>query len=301
MQAYLEKIPIGQSAVLYAKELTMPQFDAPLHFHPEYEIMMVLESRGTRFVGDHVSDYREGDLVFLGPNLPHYWHKGIDSVYGEDHVNAIVIQFSAELIGKSQLETLEFSSLKRLFERSVNGVRFYEDTFAEAACKIRQTLVATGFNRIISLFEVLNILASAKNWQTLASAGYKPDLNQADNDRINKIYRYILDHYLEEVDLEEAASLIHMNKSAFCHFFKKRTRKNFSRFVNETRIGHAAKLLIETSGNISEICYQCGFKNLSNFNRRFKEIKKMSPVEYRRQYNRPNIAPQKNFVKALNP
>lgn len=298
MQAYLEKIPIGQSAAIYVKELNMPQFDAPLHFHPEYEIMMALKSRGVRFVGDNVSDYQEGDLVFLGPNLPHYWHKSADGMYGETPVHAIVIQFSEALIGQSQLEMVEFSAIKTLFERSVYGLKFSTETFMRVNGKIRKMLHANGFERVICLFEILHELASADDWQSLATHGYKPTLNHADNDRIEKIYRYILDNYRGAIELEEAASLINMNKSAFCHFFKKRTRKNFAQFVNETRIGHAAKMLIETSKNISEICYESGFNNLSNFNRRFKEIKKMSPAEYRRLYNKENIAPKQNFIKA---
>lgn len=297
MQAYLEKIPIDQSAALYIKELNMQQFDAPLHFHPEYEIMMSLKSRGIRFVGDNISDYKEGDLVFLGPNLPHYWHKSVDGIYGDEPVHAIVIQFSGDLLGQPQLDMVEFSAIKSLFERSVYGLAFSADTFTLVNGKIRSALHANGFERIMCLFEILHTLAATKDWQTLATHGYKPTLNHSDNDRIEKIYRYILDNYLGSIDLGEAASLISMSKSAFCHFFKKRTRKNFAQFVNETRIGHAAKMLIETSRNISEICYASGFNNLSNFNRRFKVIKKMSPAEYRNFYNQEHIAPKQNFIK----
>jgi AraC-like DNA-binding protein len=257
---------------------------------------MVIKSRGSRFVGDNISDYQEGDLVFLGPNLPHYWHKGANAIYGDDPVHAIVIQFSGEIFGKPLMDKIEFSGIKLLFERSMYGIRFFDGTLKMVSDKIKEILKTNGFYKIIYLFEVLNILASAKDYQLLSSPGYKSEQDKEDNDRIDKVYRYILDNYLEKVELEEAASLINMNKSTFCHFFKKRTRKNFIGFVNEVRIGHASKLLIESTKNISEICYECGFKNLSNFNRRFKEINKMSPIDYRRHFNKENIVPQQNFT-----
>lgn len=297
MQAYLEKIPIDASSVLYVKKLSMLQFDAPRHFHPEYEIMMVLKSRGSRFVGDNISDYQEGDLVLLGPNLPHYWHKGASAIYGDDPVQAIVIQFGAELFHPELLNKIEFTAIRELFERASYGIRFYENTLKEVEEKIKSLPDIHGFQRIIGFYDIVNLLAGSRDYQLLSSPGYNSDKDKEDNDRIDKVYRYILNHYQTEVHLEEAASIIHMNKSAFCHFFKKRTRKNFSTFVNEMRIGYASKLLIDSTLTISEICFACGYKNLSNFNRRFREINKLSPMEYRRNFIHEKISPKQNFLK----
>ena len=145
--------------------------------------------------------------------------------------------------------------------------------------------------------KILHLLASAENHQALSSPDYQPDLNKKENDRMDKVYRYILENYFDQVNLAEASSLLGMNKAAFCHFFRKRTRKTFSEFVNELRVSRAAKLLIETPKNVSEICFECGYKNLSNFNRRFREINKMSPMEYRRHFTIENIQPSDNFIK----
>ena len=295
MQVYYEKIPIADKSSFYAKELKMPQFDAPRHFHPEFELMYVLESRGKRFVGDSISDYKENDLVFLGPNLPHYWYK--ESGFKSDKdVHAIVVQFGQDFPGPDFLNKLEMRQMKRLFEKSERGCMFSLDTALRAKPLLLQLLALNGFERVMHLLAILNLLAKADDFLLLTNAGYVPHLNSYDSEKMNKIYQYVLNNYLEEVDINAVALLVNMGKSAFCHYFKKRTRKNFTRFVNEMRIGHANRLLIETEKSISEICFASGFKNLSNFNRRYKEIFKISPKEYRQQFRMQQINPGENFM-----
>ena len=295
MQVYYEKIPIADKSSFYVKELKLPQFDAPRHFHPEYELMYVLESRGKRFVGDNISDYKEDDLVFLGPNLPHYWHK--ESGYTvKANVHAIVVQFGEDFPGSDFLSKLEMKQMKILFKKSKQGCMFSLETALRVKPLFRQLLTLNGFERVLQFFTILNLLANDDEVQLISNAGYLSPPAFYDSSKMNKIYQYILKNYLDEIDINEVAQLVNMSKSAFCHYFKKRTRKNFTRFVNEIRIGHANRLLIETEKSISEICFASGYKNLSNFNRRYKEIFKISPKEYRQQFQAEQINPGENFL-----
>jgi AraC-like DNA-binding protein len=292
MYTYFEKIPLSEKISFYAKELDLPQFDAPRHFHPEYELMCVKESSGKRFVGDNMSQYEAGDLVLLGPDLPHYWHNDDPN---KTRVKAIVVQFRDDFPGDPFLQKLEMQELRRMLDRSNRGIHFSPKISDKIMPQLNHLIHLRGFERVILLLSILNQLSHDQSFELLASAGFVPETDLYDCEKINKIHQYILKSYRDNVKIDEAASLVNMTKSAFCHYFKKRTRKNFSRFVNEMRIGHASKLLVETDYSISEICYDSGFRNLSNFNRRFKEINEISPQEYRQQFRQELILPSKSF------
>lgn len=294
MQTYYEKIPLAEKSAFYYKELDMPQFDAPRHFHPEYEIMYVMKSQGKRFVGDNISAYRENDLVLLGPNLPHYWYKEPD-INKPQHVNAIVIQFKPDFLLHGFLSKLEMKPLADMLQLSSRGIKFDKKTSLKVYPKLKNLKKETGFKRVLLFLDILHQLSQTEKYTLLCSSGYKPTTSPDDSQKIGRIYQYILDHFLDEIVLDEVAELAGMTKTAFCHYFKKRTRKNFSKFVNEMRIGHASRLLIETDMNVSEICYASGYKNLSNFNRRFKELNGNSPLEYRKQFQSQRILPSENF------
>lgn len=292
MYTYFEKIPLSEKISFYAKELDLPQFDAPRHFHPEYELMCVQESTGKRFVGDNMSQYVAGDLVLLGPNLPHYWHNDEPE---KTKVKALVVQFRDDFPGDSFLQKLEMQELRRMLERSSRGIHFSNEISNKVMPQVNQLLHLRGFDRVILILSILNQLSHDPSFELLASARFVPETDLYDCEKINKIHQYILKNYRESIKIDEAASLVNLTKSAFCHYFKKRTRKNFSRFVNEMRIGHASKLLVETDYSISEICYDSGFRNLSNFNRRFKEINEISPQDYRQQFRQELILPNNSF------
>lgn len=290
MTIYFEKIPITDRASFYVKELHMDQFDAPRHFHPEYEIMFVKESWGKRFVGDNISIYQPQDLILLGPNLPHYWYNE-----SSQKVKATVIQFPPDFLDLQMLQKPELKPIKSLMQKAMLGLTFNQEDISGLSPGINRLKQLQGFESFMELLQILHYLASCKQVETLVSPGYQANLNPSENERINRIYNYILKNYQKDINLDEAADLAHLNKSAFCHYFKKRTRKKFSAFVNEVRVGHASRLLMETNKNISEIAFASGFKNLSNFNRRFKEINHISPMKYRGQFNQEKIAANPNF------
>lgn len=293
MQTYFEKIPLTGNSALYIKELKKKNFDAPRHFHPEYEIMLVMASAGKRFVGDNLSDYQPRDLVLLGPDLPHYWFR--EESQSNEQVHALVIQFAPDFPGAEFLSKLEMREISKMLVKARKGLHFDVDAYEKIIGNALKLLDYQGFERIIRFFSILDTLSRFEA-TTLVSEGYQTDLDNKDSEKINKVYKYILENYTGEINFSEAAQMVHMNKTSFCHYFKKRTRKKFSDFVNEVRIGRAARLLLETSKNVTEIGYECGYKNMANFNRRFKEIKGMTPSGYRRLFNQEHIAPNASFL-----
>ncbi|WP_320167747.1 AraC family transcriptional regulator [Mangrovibacterium marinum] len=263
-----------------------PHFTFPWHFHSEFELVYVLESFGIRFVADHSERFDEGDLILLGPNIPHYWKN--DEVFFNNNpeykVNAIVIHFPADFF-KSQIDNYpEFLAIKKLFKRATRGIKFSKTTASQLDKEIRQLLKFRGLNLILATLKVLDGLAHAKNTKQLASESYRPQLKKWNGTRIEKIMHLINTSYRQQMTLEDIAREIGMNPTAFSRYFKEKTGKNFIRFINEMRIGYACKLLQENQMNIADIGYECGFRNLSNFNRFFKDIVNQSPRSYQKHF-----------------
>ncbi len=268
------------------KDQVGPYFNPNWHFHPEFQISLIVEGKGTRFVGDHVETFEEGDLVITGPNLPHLWRS--DEAYftkgSRLSTRGIVIYFDHEILGESLLEKEEFYRMNKLVEKSVRGMSIYGDSKEEIVELMMQIPNEKGFKRIIKLLEILDILANCKEYNLLASPGYSNVNKGVDVDKIRIVYDYVMKNFRTKISLDEVSDLLNMTTTSFCRYFKPRANKTFSSFVNEIRIGHARKLLLEDNYNISEICYECGFGTLSNFNRQFKSVTNLRPLEYRKLY-----------------
>ncbi len=268
------------------KDLIGPFFNPNWHFHPEFQISYIVQGRGTRFVGDHVQTFEEGDLVLTGLNLPHLWRS--DDIYFEKDskliTRGLVIYFDNELLSQSLLQKEEFYTINKLVENSARGMEFY----GESREKINKLFLGInqeqGFQRIIKLFEILDILANTDEYTLLASPGYTNVLKKDDAEKMHLVYDYVMTNFKKDIALEEIADLLNMTTTSFCRYFKPRANKTFTKFVNEIRTGHARKLLLEDNLNISQISYECGFNTLSNFNRQFKSIAQMSPHEYRKLF-----------------
>ncbi|MDQ3291149.1 MAG: AraC family transcriptional regulator [Bacteroidota bacterium] len=284
MRALLEKIPASEQGSFIVREFILPAFDAPLHFHPEYELTLIVAGHGKRIVGDSIEDFVPGDLALLGPNLPHYWHSDKQYQTGKLISQSIVIQFHSQFLGENFFLVPEMTSIRKLLDKAQLGLTFEEKTRTETARRMQHLLQLTGAKQLLELLSLLDFLANSTHSQQIASAGFSQYADSYDCERINNVCQYVFNTFTDEVSIAHAASLAHLSVPAFCYYFKKRTRRSFSQFVNEIRIGHACKLLIETNRTVSEICYASGFRNLSNFNRRFKEIRHISPQEYRKQF-----------------
>ena len=269
-----------------------PHFTFPWHFHLEFELVYVIRSFGKRFVADHIEDFNDGDLILLGSNLPHFW-KNDEAFFNNDpryQVNAIVIHFPKDFF-KHQLESYsEFYQIKELLVRAARGISFQKQVADSLSSELKRLLKLKGLDRTLHFLKVLNKLAQTKQYKLLASETYRPDLHDWSSNRLDKVMHIINSNYRQTIKLETVANLIGMNPTAFCRYFKEKTGKSFIEFVNEMRIGYACKLLLEEKQSVSQICFESGFNNLSNFNRCFKKIRSFSPVQYRNQFHKANLA-----------
>lgn len=278
------RIPDHMSFVV--RELIAPSFDSKWHFHPEYQLFLVLEGRGTRFVGDTMKPFREYDLVFTGPNLPHLWRN--DQEYFDKiqklKTHGIVVYFSADFIGEALLEKEEFEGLKHLLQRSLRGLEIDGDTNRVIRPMMKRLLTLKGLESIIHLLKILQLLVVSKDCHPIVQAGYTNMNKASEEDRMSQVYAYVMDHFKEGIRLEDVATLTNMTVSSFSRYFKSRMNKSFSDFLSDVRISHACKLLHGEAINISEVCYDSGFNTLSNFNRQFKDRIGVTPMAYKKDF-----------------
>lgn len=278
----LEKIRINEEMSFRVQHGKDPYFYIPWHFHPEYELILILESTGTRFVGDHVGSFSAGDLVFLASNLPHVWQN--DKKYLEENSNlsahCMTIHFLDVFWEKEFTRLPEMQKLRAFFKKSRQGIAFHGKTREKLIKKMHQIDKAKGGKRLIEFIALLDIMANAEEIELLSSLGFIESYSQEDGERMNDIYKYIMNNFTSKIDLDEVAAAAHMSPTGFCRYFKKRTNKTFTKFLNEIRIGYACKLLIQGEYNIIRICYEAGFNNLSNFNEQFKKITGYTPSKY---------------------
>lgn len=275
----------GRSTIrIYLRDT--PHFTYPWHFHSQYEFIYVLESYGTRFVADNIDNFRPGDLVLLGTNLPHFW-KSDEAFHQGDpdlKVKAVILQFHAELFREEFDKYADFQTIKELLVQSSRGIHFLPPTSEKAGRMILEILKTTGFMQVIRFLELMYLLSKSKDFRLLATEAYRVDFNHPTNDRLARVMFFVNQNYRQKISLEKVAEIAGYQNTAFCRFFREKTGKSFTDFLNEMRIGYACKLLIEGNYTVSQICYECGFNNLSNFNRTFKRITSFSPKDYQKKY-----------------
>ena len=262
-----------------------PHFLKVWHYHEQLELVVVLKSTGTRFVGDNIEKFNEGEIILLGKNVPHMWLN--DKIYFAKNSNlkaeAVAVHFKEDCFGENFFKLPEMAHIALLFERAKRGLKFTGKTI-DVISEVRKLVDLDDFERILGLIRILDQLAKDKNYVQLSSSGFLNSFLKPESKNLDKVYSYIFNNFKNEVTLNDVAEIAHMNPAAFSRFFKKGSRKTFSRYLNEIRVGYACKLLLEQKYNITDICYESGFNNLSNFNRQFKSITKYSPTEYLKDY-----------------
>ena len=286
MKPQLLKItpPPNSSFNFFAQDAAF--FATPWHYHPEYEIVLVLESTGKKFIGSNISNFKPGDLCMMGAYLPHYYRND-EQYYAKDtsiRARSLVIHFLEDFMGGNFFDLPECQAIKNLLERSKLGLNFGPETVKKVATKIEGLQFLTGINRLLELISVLAILSESEDMQELTTNSMSLQ-NEVDSARINGVLSFIVQNYQQEIHLSEVAKLANMSESAFSRYFKKRTRRTFSQFIAEIRIEHACKLLVQDKMSISAVALESGFNNLSNFNRQFKLLKKTTPLAYRSTFN----------------
>ncbi len=292
MKPIFEKINKLEDQSFYLEEVNKPYFSDLWHFHPEIEILYVQEGYGTRYVGDNIGSFYPGDLVIIGSNTPHVWSCSPDFLNPENKFmsRAICIQFVEDFIGDTSRTIPEFHMLNEFLNKAKRGMQFINKSQNILVKHIKELPSRRGMDRLIGLLTILDIMSTRSDVKYLSSPDYTPGIiNSEDKYRMEIIFRYIIQNFPNKIHLEEIASLVNLTPQSFCRFFKSRTSKVFSSFVNEVRIGNSCKMLIENKQNISQVSYLSGFNYLSNFNRQFRKIKGMTPSEFQKKYKNHNF------------
>ncbi|HUS03231.1 MAG TPA: AraC family transcriptional regulator [Chitinophagaceae bacterium] len=286
MRPQLLKVTKGPGHSFSVRRDLVPHVNNRWHFHAEVELIHFKKGEGTQFIGDSIKRFKSGDVVIVGSNLPHYWR--FDDIYFEENANVKadirVAHFTENFWGQSFLDLPENNNLKTVLEKAKRGLQITGKSRQLVAQLLEQLVSCNGSKRIILLMEALSSIFDCKQLSSLSSIGFKPDLVEAEKDRINAIYEYSIKNFRNKIQLENIAKVANISPNSFCRYFKSRTRKTYSQFLIELRVGHACKLLIEDNQCIKRLCYESGFHNFTSFYKYFKMITGKSPLNYQKEF-----------------
>jgi len=285
MRPQLHKLPVDSDASFLFKVWELDYFPNPWHFHKEYELVLIDKSRGTRFIGDNVSHFEDGDLCIIGSNIPHLYRNS-EEYYSKQNAlfaRSIFIHFTKDFLGHHFFDVPEMKMVNKLLDRSLLALEIQGKTKKFVISKLYEMIEEKSPQRLLILLEILLRLSTSNDLKPLLSPGFSANTS-GDSDKINRVFEFIMKKYTEEIYINDIASKLNMSVAAFSRYFKHHTRKTFSDYVTEIRIGHACRMLMENNYSISEISYQSGFDNLSNFYRHFKKITGIIPKEYRGRF-----------------
>lgn len=278
MKPYLLDVKSLLKDSIHVKEIHEKHLNDEFHFHNAYEIALIIKSSGKRVIGDCIEDFTDGDLVIMGPHLPHVSYTNSND---SPKVHALVVYFHPDWLADVHLNSADFVRFRELVDDMNRGIKILGKTRMKVIRCILKLKNYKGLQRIISILEILEMISASKEYVCLASEGYSNSYSQKDVKRMDQVYKYVMEHFTDDIGLDEIASIANMTPTAFCKFFKIKTSKTFSNFVNEVRIGYACKLLCDENLSVSQICFKCGFNNLTNFNKNFKHFTKMVPTRYK--------------------
>ncbi|MBD5780859.1 AraC family transcriptional regulator [Pelagicoccus sp. NFK12] len=260
-------------------------FDCPFHYHPELELTYIESSSGRRFVGDHIGRYEAGDLVLLGRGLPHmYFSDPLPEGEGGSWARSWVLQFREDFLGDAFGAAPEMVGVRALWKEAERGLRFDGETRDAVVAEMGRLVVATGVQRLETLLRIWRILAECSKAEPLSSRGYVGPSGNGAERRIDRAYSIVNERFAEGLTQAEVARALGMGVSSFSRFFRQHTGRTFTEFLTEIRVGQACQQLQRSDEQVLQVCFACGFSNLSNFNRRFRERTGMSPREYRSKF-----------------
>ena len=258
-------------------------FDFPLHYHDEYELNLILNARGAkRVVGDNIDVIDSVELVLVGPNLYHAWFTHQCTT---EAITEVTIQFHKDLFDDRFLKRNQLSFIKTMFENAQRGILFSPNAIQTIITRIANLDKKSGFDSALELLSILHDLSVSRNMKMLSDPGFSGEKFHYNSRRIEKVFEHMNTNYDKQITLAEVAKIANMPETSFSRFIKKRTGKTFIDSLNEIRLGHASRMLIDTSNTVAEIAYKCGFNNISNFNRIFKRKKFCIPKEFRETYS----------------
>lgn len=288
-KVFTEITRLSDKDCFYIVERHKTEFTYPLHRHREYELNFIENGKGVRrIVGDSVEEIGDYELVLVGgEDLEHVWEQG--NCQSKD-IREITIQFSGDIFGSELLSKNQFASIQRMLKRAEHGLSFS----VASIMKVYSTLdnIANENERFVQFLKTLYILyelSISEDSRVLASSSFAHSGRSGESRRVEKVKQYINEHYAQSLKLENLAELVGMSPVAFSRFFRQRTGRTLSEYIVDIRLGYAARMLVDTTKNISEICYECGFNNLSNFNRTFKAKRRYTPRDFRAMFKKNKV------------
>jgi AraC-like DNA-binding protein/quercetin dioxygenase-like cupin family protein len=285
MKAAFESVYHLPASSFTVRKFEEEQFSAPYHYHPEFELTYIVKGQGKRYIGSRVDDYRAGDLVLLGENLPHCWKT--DNIQpNEINAVSIVIHFRKDFLGEAFFTLPELRAVSKLLELAMNGLVFKGPVVAEVQQGMQSMLYEqNGLKRIALFLHVLSCLTLNNEYTVLEKQNLYEHIALVEREKINKVTAFVVEHFREPIHVEQAAAIVHMTPHAFCKYFKRITRKTFIGMVIDYRIDHAAQQLVHSDLSITQIAFDSGFSDLSNFYRTFRAKKKFTPLSYRKSFS----------------
>ena len=262
-----------------------PHLTNPYHFHAELEISLILKSKGTAFIGDHVGAFEPGDIFILGANVPHCWRN--DSIYLKDETHRAEMQtiyFSWNFLGSEFYQLPECTHILHFLEKVKSGIHITAAHSKHIKPQLLLLKNIRGIRKLTAFISVLDMLSLVKDFQLLATDKFISAYANGSSARINKVYCYLLNHFATDISLKKGAEIANMSETAFSRYFKSKTGSTFTQLLNEIRIRHACKVLVNSDESLTKVAYDCGYNNLSNFIIQFKKVMRQSPNAYRRHY-----------------
>ena len=262
-------------------------FDFPLHYHEEYELNFIRGAKGARrIVGDHMEEIDELELVLIGPNLQHAW---FNHQCKSKEIHEITIQFHKDLFDEKLLRRTQLSFIKNMFDKSCRGILFPRETIQALTPRITELNQKHGFDSVLELISILHDLSISRNLRILSDSAFTNEQFTYNSRRIEKTFDFMNKNFDKTITLSEVSKLSNMSDVSFSRFFRQRTGNTFIDSLTEIRLGHASRILIESTNSIAEVAYHCGFNNISNFNRIFKKKKGCTPREFRESFSGTRI------------
>jgi AraC-like DNA-binding protein len=279
-----EITPLTQNDCFTIFSRVKKEFNFPLHYHEEFELNLITNAKGAkRIVGDHIELIDDLELVLIGPNLSHAW---FTAHCQSNEIKEVTIQFHRDLFDEKFLSRNQLSFIRKMFDQSAKGILFSKETAQAISARIVSLHQQTGFDSVMALINILHDLSTSRNIRTLSevtfNTGFQINFNSR---RIEKAFEHMNKNYDKPITLGDIAKLVNMTEVSFSRFIKKRTGITFIDSLNEIRLGHASRILIDTTNSIAEVSYSCGFNNISNFNRLFKKKKHCTPKEFRENFS----------------
>jgi len=284
MRAQFQKVHLPNDSS-YSVSTGNSQNHSQWHFHHELELHYVIRGSGTRFIGNNVAPFSPGEVILLGANLPHKWK--FDETSSSDGTcsrESIILHFEADLLGSFFLSLPEAKLVSKVIEHAKKGMAFHGNSSKKLADLIRSSVNSTGMERIVILLSILSAISETEEFEEITSPFRLTVPMEQDGSRHEKITDFVLKNYKTDISLEDAAAISNLSATSFCRYFKLVTNKTFNEFLQEIRIGHACRMIIENKFPIDVICFECGFKNVSNFYRHFKNIAGMTPKVFKNSF-----------------